>query len=158
MEGEVQLRSCANCDAQMPDTAAFCPGCGRPMREEHRARGVVGVLPENIAGGLAYVTFLPGIAFLAAEPYRRNRFVRFHSMQSLMIWVAGVALAIAVKLMGMVLLLIPMLGPLLVLLTDSLVLLAAFLAWVVLVAKALQGEVFKLPVIGSFAEQMADSP
>ena len=36
-----------------------------------------------------------------------------------------------------------------------LVSLAFFMVWIVLVVKALQGEMFKLPVVGEFAEQQA---
>jgi uncharacterized membrane protein len=36
--------------------------------------------------------------------------------------------------------------------------LAAVVVWLVLIVKALQGEAFKLPVLGEFAEHMAPSP
>src|SRR5262245_42439692 len=44
------LKSCSACSAQMPETAAFCPGCGRSMHSVASARNKVGKLPENIAG------------------------------------------------------------------------------------------------------------
>src|SRR5256885_16724957 len=49
---EAMTISCPACAAQMPDTGAFCPGCGRAMRAVERARGTVGVLPETLAGAL----------------------------------------------------------------------------------------------------------
>src|ERR1700740_2161168 len=95
---------CPLCAAQMPADSAFCPGCGRPMRIELRtetsvhvpetsaqpetsafgrasAEGKVGPLPVNLAGALAYFTFVLAIVFLFVNPYRKNRFVRFHSIQ-----------------------------------------------------------------------------
>ena len=51
------------------------------MRTGARAQGKVGVLAENIAGALAYLTFIPAIAFLVLDPYNKNRFARFHSVQ-----------------------------------------------------------------------------
>ncbi len=114
----VQSKSCPYCAAQMPEAAAFCPGCGRSMQPATRAEGKVGILPESIAGGLAYLSFVPAIVFLFVDPYRRNRFVRFHSLQCILFWVAAVLLALLLKLAGMVLFMIPVVGPLLVLLIE----------------------------------------
>jgi uncharacterized membrane protein len=147
--------SCPHCAAEMPDTAAFCPGCGRPMRAEPRAQGKAGLLTEPIAGGLAYLTFLPAILFLLLDPYNENRFVRFHSVQCLAFWGTGILAAIVLKLAGLLLFMIPVLGPLFVTLLDVVVALAAVVIWLVLVVKAFQGETFKLPILGALAEHYA---
>ena len=147
--------ACPHCAAQMPETAGFCPGCGRPTPAGSRAQGQVGALPENIGGALAYLTFLPAIVFLLVDPYSKNRFVRFHSFQCLFLWAAAVLIGILLKFAGLVLFIIPVLGHLLVFLISMVVILAGFVVWVVLVVKALQGEQFRLPVIGDFAEQQA---
>jgi uncharacterized membrane protein len=123
-----------------------------------RVHGTVGVFPENIAGALAYITFIPAIVFLLLEPYKRNRFLRFHSLQSLLLGVALIVIGIALKLVGLVLLIIPVLGHLLVVLLSMVLALAAIVVWLVLVVKALQGEAFKLPILGEFAEQKAPGP
>jgi uncharacterized membrane protein len=125
----------------MPDEAAFCPGCGRAMGEVERAQGMVGVLPEKVAGALAYL-LLPAIVFLLVEPYSKDRFVRFHSFQCLGLCLAGFALFF-----------IPAIGRLSLALVFLIVILAFFAVWVVLMVKALQGEMFKLPVVGHFAER-----
>jgi uncharacterized membrane protein len=140
----------------MPESAAFCPGCGRSM-DAARAHGRVGAFPENIAGAIAYITFIPSILFLVIAPYRTNRFVRFHCFQCLFLWAAIVLLGIAVKVLGFVLLIIPVLGHLLVVLMSMVLGLAAVVVWLVLVVKALQGEVFKLPVLGEFADELASA-
>lgn len=166
----VPLTSCPDCAAQMPATAAYCPGCGQsmlspsvpgtleldpPAQTEARAQGRVGALPENIAGALAYFTFVPAVVFLVLAPYSKNRFVRFHSIQCLLLWGVCAAFAIALKLASVVLFIIPLLGPLLVWLVSTVVALAAVVIWVVLVVKAFQGEMFKLPLLGDFAAQPA---
>jgi uncharacterized membrane protein len=140
----------------MPDAAAFCPGCGRPMQTATRAQGTVGRLPEAIAGALGYFTFIPATFFLAASPYNRNRFVRFHSLQCLFFTLACLLIGIAIKLASFILFLIPVLGPLLVSLTSIVAALAAVVLWLVLVVKAFQGEMFMLPVLGELAERQAD--
>jgi uncharacterized membrane protein len=147
--------SCPECAARMPETAAFCPGCGRPMPPAPAAKalGKVGFLAENIAGALAYFTFIPAIVFLLLEPYKKDRFVRFHSVQCLLVWACGLASAALLKVAGLLLFMIPVIGPLLVVLLSVLVGFAALILWLVLMVKAFQGETFALPVLGGFAEQ-----
>jgi len=140
----------------MPADAAFCPGCGRPMRAETGVQGKVGPLSANFAGAFAYFTFVPAMLFLFLDPYRKNRFVRFHSFQSVLLCGTLLVLGAALRLAGLVVFLIPVLGPLVVALVYVVVGLAAVLLWVVLVVKAFQGELFKLPILGDFAERHAN--
>jgi uncharacterized membrane protein len=125
------------------------------MQTEARGQGKVGLLTEPIAGALAYFTFIPAIIFLLLEPYKHNRFVRFHSFQCLSLWGAAVLLAIALKLAGLLLFIIPVLGPLLVVLVSAVVGLGAVVIWLVLVVKAFQGQMFQIPLLGAFAAQQA---
>ncbi|MGA9979216.1 MAG: zinc-ribbon domain-containing protein, partial [Candidatus Sulfotelmatobacter sp.] len=99
--------SCPQCSALMPDSAAFCPGCGRPMQIPVRAQAKIGILTENMAGALAYLTFIPATAFLLIEPYSKNRFVRFHCLQCLFLTLTCLLLGVALKLASLVLFLIP---------------------------------------------------
>jgi uncharacterized membrane protein len=135
----------------MPESAAYCPACGRAMHPIERVRGTVGVLPETLAGALAYF-LLPAIVFLLVEPYDKNRFIRFHSFQCLGVCLAAVVVGASLRVVGVLLFFIPVLGHLLGLLVSMVVSLAFFVVWVVLVVKALQGEMFKLPLVGEFAE------
>jgi uncharacterized membrane protein len=146
---------CPKCATEMPDDVAFCPSCGNAMEPRPRAHGTVGMFPENIAGALAYVTVIPPIIFLLLDPYRRNRFVRFHSLQCLFLWLALFLIGAVLRLAGVVLSIIPVLGHLLVFLISMVIGLAAFVVWLVLVIKALQGEEFKLPVVSDLAERQA---
>ena len=142
----------------MPDAAAYCPGCGRAMRPIERAQGTVGGLPETLAGAMAYCTIIPAIVFLLVEPYRKNRFVRFHSLQCLGVCLVTLVVGAMLRVAGFVLFFIPVLGHLLVWLMSMVVTLALLVVWVVLIVKALQGEMFKLPVVGDFAERRAGAP
>ena len=118
-----------------------------------RARGTVGALPETLAGALAYFTVIPAIVFLLIEPYKKNRFVRFHSFQCIGLWLVVVVVGALLRVVGFILFFIPMFGPLLVWLASGVSILAFWAVWAVLVVKALQGEMFKLPVVGDFAER-----
>ena len=140
----------------MPADAAFCPGCGRPMRIERGVQGKAGPVPVNLAGALAYFSFVPAMLFLLVDPYRKNRFVRFHSIQSLLLCGTVIVLGALLRIAGLIVFLIPVLGPLVVALAYVVVGLAAVLLWVVLVVKAFQGEMFKLPLLGESAERHTD--
>ena len=140
---------------------AFCPNCGTQLNDgapcQKCAAGSPAALPpagaglnDNLAGALAYVTIIPAILFLVLEPFNRRRFVRFHSFQCLFFAFAWVVLSIGLGIIGM----IPFVGWAM-LLVGPLVSLTGLVLWVVLVLKAFQGEMFKLPVIGDLAAQQA---
>lgn len=108
-------------------------------------------LSDNAAGGLAYVTIIPAIVFLIVEPFNRNSYVRFHSWQSIFLAVAYIAVHIAMVIIGR----IPFFGWL-TLFMWPLIGLGFFIVWIIVLIKAFNGERFKLPVIGSLAEQQAN--
>jgi len=120
-----------------------------------RAEGKTGPFSEDVAAALAYFTFVPAILFLSLGPYNKNQFVRYHSVQCLLVWAVAILIGIALKLIAHVLFLVPVAGPLLVVLIWVMGGLAALLLWLVLVVKAFQGEVFQLPVLGNIAERYA---
>ena len=120
------------------------------MQPVTRAQGKVGALPENVAGALAYLTFIPAVVFLLLEPYKRNSFVRFHSIQCVLFWLMAFVV-------GLLLFIVPAVAPLFISLISVVALMAAGVLWAVMVVKAFQGEMFKLPVIGDFAEMQSGS-
>ena len=152
---QAPVQCCPDCATQMPGGVRFCPGCGRSMQVITPTQGKVGMLSENLAGALAYFTILPAILFLFVEPYRKNIFVRFHALQCFLYTAAIVLLGVALTFADYVLFVIPVLGPLLVVVIDAVAALAAILLWCVLVAKAWRGEIFKIPLLGDFAERYA---
>ncbi|OGG12456.1 hypothetical protein A2875_01880 [Candidatus Gottesmanbacteria bacterium RIFCSPHIGHO2_01_FULL_46_14] len=96
---------------------------------------------ENLMAAASYLLgFVTGIIFLLIE--KQSRFVRFHAMQSTIlfggIFVVNLALGF-----------IPILGWLVGLLLS----LAAFVLWIVLMWKAFQGEMYKVPYVGAIAEK-----
>jgi uncharacterized membrane protein len=127
------------------------------MRPPLRAIGKVGLFAENMAGAIAYLTFIPAVIFLVLKPYSKNVFVRFHSAQCLALWAAVLLAATLIRLAGTVLVFIPLVGPLFVMLFSMVAGLASVCLWIVLVVKAFHGEMFKLPGVGNFAEQYASA-
>jgi uncharacterized membrane protein len=107
-------------------------------------------LTDNMAGALAYVTIIPAIIFLVLEPFNKKRFIRFHAFQSIFFAIAWTVLWLILTFISH----IPFLGWATVFVWP-LVSLAGFVIWLILVLKAYQGQMFKLPVIGDIAEQQA---
>lgn len=146
---------CNTCGAPIPDGTTTCAACaGRipagtaaPAATASTAQGMT----DNVAGMLAYFTIIPAIIFLVMEPYNRNRFIRFHAFQCLFFAVAWTVLWIALSIFAH----IPFLGWLSILIWP-LILLAGFIIWIILVIKANQGQMYKLPFIGDMAEKQAN--
>jgi uncharacterized membrane protein len=109
-----------------------------PLHTEKTSTG----LEANLAAALSYlVGFVTGIVFLLVE--KENRFVRFHAMQSTIVFAAIVLIDILLQI-------VPILGALVVI---FLVIPASAVLWLVLMFKAYQGEEFKLPIVGSIAAE-----
>lgn len=109
-----------------------------PLHTEKTSTG----LDANLAAALSYfLGFITGIAFLLFE--KDNKFVRFHAMQSTLLFIAIVAIDILLQI-------IPILGALVVI---FLVIPASAILWLVLMFKAYQGEDFKLPLVGPMAAE-----
>jgi uncharacterized membrane protein len=144
---------CTVCGAQTPDGSTVCPACSRAGAPAARpAAATAGGLSDNVAGMLAYFTIIPAILFLVLEPYNRSRFIRFHAFQCIFFAVAWTALWIALNIIVH----IPFLGWLTILIWP-LIGLAGFIIWIVLLLKAYQGQMWKLPVIGDMAEKQANA-
>jgi uncharacterized membrane protein len=147
---------CSACGTQMADNAAFCPKCGKTAGEASSAppatsrttAASAAPMAENIAGMLAYFTIIPAIIFLLIEPYNRNRFVRFHSFQCLFTAAALIVLHIVLSIFVYIV-------PVLMFGLSGLVGLAELALWILLVVKAYQHEMFKLPIVGDLAEKQA---
>jgi len=140
---------CPTCGTQIPEGAATCPSCTGGVAAPASIVSAPG-LTDNIAGMLSYVTIIPAILFLVLEPYNKRRFIRFHSFQCIFFNIAWIVLWVALGIVGR----IPFLGWA-TLLIWPLVGLAGLVIWVILLLKAYQGQMFKLPVIGDIAEQQA---
>lgn len=142
---------CNMCGAQIADGATTCAACASKTAAAPKP-AAVGGMADNVAGMLAYITIIPPIIFLVLDPYNKNRFVRFHSFQNLFFYVAWFILWIALVFIGH----IPVLGWLTILFWPVFGL-GGFVLWIVLLLKAYQGQMWKLPVIGDMAEKQANA-
>ena len=96
---------------------------------------------QNVAGLLCYLAgWITGLIFFLIE--KENRFVRFHAMQSI---ITFGSLTVLFMVLGFIPFIGWMLMPILAILQ--------LILWIVLMVKAYQGQLFKLPMIGELAEK-----
>ena len=108
---------------------------------------------DNAAGAIAYITFLPAVAFLVLVPYKKSPFVRFHAWQSVylnfLLLVVSYALDFVLSYCGKS-------GLFFAVPTILLIALFWVLVWAFCAIKALNGKWFKLPIFGALAERQAN--
>lgn len=145
---------CSGCGTQIADGTTMCPACSSRAAAPPAAaaQGSTGGMSDNVVGMLCYITIVPAIIFLVMEPYNKSRFVRFHAFQNIFFCVAWIVLWVALTFVGM----IPVLGWLTLLLWPLLGL-GGLIIWIILLIKANQGLMFKLPIIGDLAEKQANA-
>lgn len=96
-------------------------------------------LQPNMAAAISYVLgFITGIFFLVTS---KDKFVRFHAMQSTITSIALVVLTTILQYLPGVYMLVPIVN------------LASLLLFVLLIVKAYQKEMYKLPYIGDIADK-----
>ena len=150
---------CSVCGTQLAEGAA-CPKCAgaAPSGGTTAVTSTGGAtaagtgLTDNMAGALAYVTIIPAILFLVLEPFNKKRFIRFHAFQCIFFAVAWTVLWMALRIVVQ----IPIFGWATLFLWP-LISLAGLIIWIILVMKAYQGQMFKLPVVGDLAEKQANT-
>ena len=112
------------------------------MEQKDLGKTSTGMQP-NLAALLSYLLgFITGIIFYIIE--KENKFVRFHAMQSIVVFgftfVASIVLGF-----------LPFIGWLISFLLG----IVSLILWIILMIKAYQGESFKLPIAGDIAQKNA---
>lgn len=153
------MLSCSRCGTMNDDAARFCKQCGSPLAAQPYQQPNQGYPPpppgygpqeesglqQNVAALLCYVLgWLSGLLFFFID---KRPFVRFHAMQSILLFGGIHILHLALSWV-----LMPALGlwSLLVIL-SGLISLASLALWVLLMVKAYQFQWYQLPYIGGIA-------
>ena|SRR3990167_10458264 len=103
---------------------------------------------RNLVAALSYlVLFITGIVILLVE--KDDKFIRFHAMQSTLVFGAIVVINI---ILGLIIGAIPLLE-FASSIVNTLVFIVALIVWIVSMLKAIQGQIYKWPIIGDIAER-----
>src|SRR5580658_5112640 len=172
---------CQTCGTSLPDGSPTCTACGATQGAAAAPGPIPGAIPgpipgtmpaaapmpavgagltPNVAGALAYlVGAITGILFLVIDPFKSDRFVRFHAFQSIFFNLAWIGFWIVWMIVGL------MLGAIshglffiIQLPINLLITVGGFCLWAYLMYSAYQGQTFQLPVIGALAATQAGIP
>ena len=169
---------CQTCGTSLPDGSPTCTACGatQGVAAAGAAPGPIpgaipgpipGTIPAaplpaagltpNVAGALAYlVGAITGILFLVIDPFKADRFVRFHAFQSIFFNLAWIAFWIVWSILGLMLSAVSHgLFFIIQLPINLLITIGGFCLWIYLMYTAYQGKTFQLPVIGALAASQA---
>jgi uncharacterized membrane protein len=169
---------CQTCGTSLPDGSPTCTACGATQGAASAPGPIPGAMPgpipgtipaaaplpaagagltPNVAGALAYlVGAITGILFLVIDPFKTDRFVRFHAFQSIFFNLAWIAFWILWTIVGL------MLGAIshglffiIQLPINLLLFVGGFCLWAYLMYTAYQGKTVQIPVIGALAANQA---
>ncbi len=170
------MPTCPKCAAQVPEGTKFCSSCGSSL--EQTAGGSTttpptlsapagqppantGGIAPNVAALLVYIPFcfiglICAILFgFILEPHKKDRFVRFHAWQSLAVHGAFLVLWVGWVIASFVLTAIARPLAMITVPISMLLGLGALILMVLLMIKAYSNQMFKLPVVGDWAEKQA---
>ena len=156
------MANCAKCGVTLSDGATFCGSCGTPVAAAGGNPPAPAAAPasssqSNILALVAYLTAgIAGIIFIIGEQYKGDKFLRFHSFQSVFFSLANIALWIVLSILGSILTAVTLgFGALLLIPLFGLVGLAIFAYWIFLMYKAYNNERYMIPFIGGLAAKQA---
>jgi uncharacterized membrane protein len=125
-------------------------------------------LDPKVAGALSYI-WIVGLIFFFVE--KENRFIRFHSMQSIIFGIANsVIMIVLVILAGILTFAFGIGGAIVGGVAGGLISMLVWVVWLIFwlfvlifliglvfaAVKAYQGQMFKLPIIGNMAEKIVN--
>lgn len=151
---------CGKCGAQVSQGMTFCGSCGAPVGSAAGSPATPAsgaAMASNVAALLTYVFgIITGIIFLVLEPYKNDKFVRYHAFQSIFFNVGVIVFWIAYDIAIVILThisfgILGIVGGLLGVVLGF----AVFAYWLFLMYKAYNNERYAIPFIGQLAEKQA---
>jgi uncharacterized membrane protein len=111
-------------------------------------------MSNNTVGALCYFFgWVTGLIFLLIDPYKNDKTIRFHAFQSIFFNVGVIAVYIGFFILGAILTVVHL--GILMLPLWGLLGLGIFATWIILMVKAYNNQIFKLPIIGDLASKQA---
>ena len=130
----------------MPDESPPPP----PVSDSPKSTG----LPSNIAAALACIPLIGGIVFFILE--KHDSFVRFYSMQSIILGGAWLLFSIAASIVGLIFRSIPVIAGLLDFfwgIIVAIINIAFVVLWIIATVKSFTGARWEIPYIGPMARK-----
>ncbi len=141
----------------MPDPAVPTPPINPVTPAPAATKSTTTDLPSNVAAALACIPLIGGIIFYVLE--KRDAFVRFYAMQSIIFGGAWIIFSIAYQVLHGVFNSIPGLRYVLLLLLGlcwAVITIAFLVIFIIIVIKAFSGVIWEIPYIGPVARKQVD--
>jgi len=144
---------CCQCGQGVGNQDVFCAHCGGRQPETKPATDYLQGVSSRTASLLCYIPivgWVVSIVVLASVRFREDAKVRFHAFQGLYLFVAWLIVDWVLS---------PLLsfphgwGPPFYKIIPALMKVAVFGAWVFMIIKTAQDEMYKLPILGELAEK-----
>lgn len=144
---------CCQCGQGVGDKDVFCAHCGNRQPETKASTDYLQGISSRTASLLCYIPivgWVVSIVVLASARFREDAKVRFHAFQGLYLFVAWLIVDWVLS---------PLLsfphgwGPPFYKIIPALMKVAVFGAWVFMIIKTAQDEMYKLPILGELAEK-----
>jgi uncharacterized membrane protein len=144
---------CCQCGQVVGNQDVFCANCGNRQPEQKPVTDYLHGITPRTASLLCYIPIIGwvvSIVVLASVRFRENPKVRFHAFQGLYLFVAWLIVDWVLS---------PLLsfphgwGPPFYRIVPALMKVAVFGAWVFMIIKTAQDEMYKLPILGELAEK-----
>jgi uncharacterized membrane protein len=144
---------CCQCGQGVGNHDVFCAHCGNRQPETKPATDYLQGISSRTASLLCYIPivgWVVSIVVLASVRFREDAKTRFHAFQGLYLFVAWLIVDWVLS---------PILsfphgwGPPFYRIVPALMKVAVFGAWVFMIIKTAQDEMYKLPILGELAEK-----
>jgi len=142
---------CCQCGQSVRNQDVFCANCGARQPESKLATDYMYAVSPRTASLLCYIPIIGwvvSIVVLASTRFRKDAKVRFHAFQGLYLFVAWL---IVDWVLGPLFSFPGEWGPQRI--VPVLLKVAVFGAWVFMIIKTAQDEMYKLPILGELAEK-----
>jgi uncharacterized membrane protein len=144
---------CCQCGQVVGNQDVFCANCGNRQPETKPATDYLQGISSRTASLLCYIPivgWVVSIVVLASVRFRGDAKVRFHAFQGLYLFVAWL---IVDWVLGPLLSFPHYGGPPFYKIIEVMIKVAVFGAWVFMIIKTAQDEMYKLPILGELAEK-----
>jgi uncharacterized membrane protein len=144
---------CCQCGQAVGNQDVFCASCGNRQPDAKPVTDYLHSVTPRTASLLCYIPivgWVVSIVVLASMRFREDAKVRFHAFQGLYLFVAWLIVDWVLS---------PLLsfphgwGPPFYRIVPALMKVAVFGAWVFMIIKTAQDEMYKLPILGELAEK-----
>jgi uncharacterized membrane protein len=129
-----------------------------PTSPDPSTRSTSTGLPSNVAAALACIPLIGGIIFYILE--KRDNFVRFYAMQSIIFGGAWILFDIASKILFAIFGSIPAIGGILVFfwaIIQALIHIAFLVIWIIAMVKAFTNVRWDIPYVGPIARKQVET-